>query len=340
MGIRDDVTIRSNTKDEIVIKLGTPQNAKIGLTIPQMANGGVIDYSKKTVNKPQINSVELDGNVSFDDLGITALLDEKVDKEDGKSLSSNDYTDEEKDKLAGIEAGSQENVIEEVLVNGSPVEISDKSVDIHIPTDISELNNDSGYLTNHQDISGKADKSELSTVANTGNYNDLNNKPIIPTKTSDLQNDSGFLTEHQDISNKANKSELSNIALTGEYGDLLNKPIIPSRTSELTNDSGYLTEHQSLDDYATKEYVDEATEGITSNLVDLTDTEIINPTDGQVLTYDNESGKWVNDDAKAIHEDADDIEILNMLTELGYTSPLCDSSGSVIVDSTNSIITV
>ena len=177
---------------------------------------------------------------------LVILLDEKVDKEDGKSLSSNDYTDEERNKLAGIEDGSQENVIEEVLVNGSSVEISDKSVDIHIPTDVSELNNDAGYLT----------------------------------------------------------------------------------------------EHQSLDDYATKEYVDEATEGITSNLVDLTDTEIINPTNGQVLTYDNESGKWVNDDTKAIHEDADDIEILNMLTELGYTSPLCDSSGSVIVDSTGSIITV
>ena len=39
-------------------------------------------------------------------------------------------------------------------------------------------------------------------------------------------------------------------------------------------------------------------------------------------------------------EDEYDIEILNMLTELGYTSPLCDSNGSIIVDSTGSIITV
>jgi len=217
-----------------------------------ITSGGVykklndIDY-KKLNNKPQINSVELDGNVSFDDLGVTALLDEKVDKEEGKTLSSNDYTDEERNKLAGIEEGSQENIIEEVLVNGSPVEISDKSVDIHIPTDVSELNNDVGYLTEHQNISGKADKSELSTVATTGNYNDLNNKPIIPTKTSDLQNNSGFLTEHQDISGKADKSELAKVATTGEYSDLLHTPTIPTKISELQNDAGFLTEYTEID---------------------------------------------------------------------------------------------
>ena len=45
----------------------------------------------------------------------------------------------------------------------------------------------------------------LATVATSGSYNDLNNRPAIPTKTSDLTNDSGFLTAHQDISDKANK---------------------------------------------------------------------------------------------------------------------------------------
>lgn len=37
---------------------------------------------------------------------LNAAIGNKVDKEDGKVLSSNDYTNEEKQKLAGIEAGA------------------------------------------------------------------------------------------------------------------------------------------------------------------------------------------------------------------------------------------
>ena len=37
---------------------------------------------------------------------------------------------------------------------------------------------------------------ELATVATSGSYLDLSNKPTIPTKVSDLTNDSGFLTSY------------------------------------------------------------------------------------------------------------------------------------------------
>ena len=87
------------------------------------------------------------------------------------------------------------------------------------------------------DISGKADKSELSSVATSGSYNDLINKPTIPSKTSELTNDSGYLnsipeeyvteteldskgylTEHQDISGKADKATtLSGYGITDAY---------------------------------------------------------------------------------------------------------------------------
>jgi hypothetical protein len=40
---------------------------------------------------------------------ISVFLNTKVDKIPGKGLSSNDYTDEEKNKLAGIEAGAEKN---------------------------------------------------------------------------------------------------------------------------------------------------------------------------------------------------------------------------------------
>lgn len=66
----------------------------------------------------------------------------------------------------------------------------------------------------------------LATVATSGSYNDLNDKPTIPTNTSDLNNDSGFLTEHQDISGKVNTDDLAEVAISGSYNDLSDKPTI------------------------------------------------------------------------------------------------------------------
>lgn len=40
-------------------------------------------------------------------------------------------------------------------------------------------------------------KPSLATVATTGDYGDLNNRPTIPTKTSDLTNDSAFITSSE-----------------------------------------------------------------------------------------------------------------------------------------------
>ena len=63
-----------------------------------------------------------------------------------------------------------------------------------VPTNISAFTNDSGYLTQHQDISGKANSADLADVATSGDYEDLINTPTIPTNVSDLTNDAGYIT--------------------------------------------------------------------------------------------------------------------------------------------------
>ena len=85
-------------------------------------------------------------NAYTDDVAET-----KVDKEEGKGLSSNDFTDAEKEKLATVETGAQENVIEVVKRNGTALTITDKTVDVEVPTATSALTNDSGYITNQVD---------------------------------------------------------------------------------------------------------------------------------------------------------------------------------------------
>ena len=94
----------------------------------------------------------------------------------------------------------------------------------NIPTKTSQLTNDSGFLTTHQDIS---DLMKYAPVVNSGqqvaalhtgqlflyqgevcvktedNYIHIARLDQVPSRTSELYNDSGFLTEHQDISGKA-----------------------------------------------------------------------------------------------------------------------------------------
>ena len=50
---------------------------------------------------------------------LQTILSSKVDKIDGKQLSTNDYTDEEKQKLLNIEENAQRNIIEHIYVNGT-----------------------------------------------------------------------------------------------------------------------------------------------------------------------------------------------------------------------------
>lgn len=102
-----------------------------------------------------------------------------------------------------------------------------------VPTNVSAFTNDAGYLTQHQDISGKANTADLATVATSGSYNDLSNKPTIPTKVSDLTNDSGFTT---------NVGTITGITMNGAS----------KGTSGVIDLGTVITEHQSLSDYATK----------------------------------------------------------------------------------------
>lgn len=96
---------------------------------------------------------------------LQASIDNKVDKVTGKGLSTNDYTNDDQTKLAGIAAGAQVNVIEAVKVNGVALDISGKAVDVTVPTG-ALANKDKVAETDLVDalatkINGKLDASEV-----------------------------------------------------------------------------------------------------------------------------------------------------------------------------------
>ena len=99
-------------------------------------------------------------------------------------------------------------------VNGA-LEVTAVDKPITVPTKTSDLQNDSGFITNSAIGNGtlKIQKNGVDIGTFTANQNtDITANIIIPTKISELQNDSNFITN-------AN---------------------IPTKTSELTNDSGFI----------------------------------------------------------------------------------------------------
>lgn len=86
---------------------------------------------------------------------LTNGLAGKVDTVSGKGLSTNDYTTTEKNKLAGIASGAEVNV-------QSDWSVTDSTSDAFIKN-----------------------KPSLATVATSGSYNDLSNKPTIPSAVTE-----------------------------------------------------------------------------------------------------------------------------------------------------------
>ena len=139
-------------------------------------------------------------------------------------------------------------------------EVDELIKDVYVPTKVSELQNDTGYITGYVEtdpvFSATSGQFELKSEAFDGDYNSLTNKPVIPTKTSELQNDTGYITGYVE----------TDPVYTAEKATLALKSELPTKVSELQNDSGYITGYVETDPVfssvsgtlATKTYVNEA----------------------------------------------------------------------------------
>lgn len=89
---------------------------------------------------------------------------------------------------------------------------------------------------------------DLSTVASSGSYNDLLNKPLIPTKTSDLTNDSHFAVDASYVHTDNNFTN----ALKSSYDTAYTNNHTHSNSTALNNVSGTNTGDQDLSGLVTK----------------------------------------------------------------------------------------
>ena len=131
------------TKDDLNGKVDKVEGSRLmtsaeGEKLADIATGAEVNVVK-SVDDTEF-TLDENGKLNIKALGqdkITGLADAlagKVSTEAGKGLSSNDYTNEEKTKLANLETGAQVNILEALSIGGIDAPISDKKVDIPVAT--------------------------------------------------------------------------------------------------------------------------------------------------------------------------------------------------------------
>lgn len=266
------------------------------------------------------------GSDGADGIGITSVAKTKTEGlvdtytitfTDGSTFNY-DVTNGKDGKNGSGSSTGEDNVIESIKVNGVAQTVAeDKSVDITVPTvdvdknyvdtelakkantsDIPSIDgyvtdeelNAKGYLTSHQDVSGKVDKvkgksliadTEIERLKSVKNYDDTEIKTELvkkanstdvtkeisdkiaevisdaPESFNTLKEISDWISGHENDASamnsaiKDNKSAIT--TLQTDKADKTEIPTVPTNVSDFTNDAGYLTEHQDISNLVVKE---------------------------------------------------------------------------------------
>lgn len=310
-----DYKITTTLKDQDGNTLGTAQ--VIDLPLESVVVSGSFDSTNKKIILTLENGNTVDIPVGDLVAGLQAEITSTnklaSDLVDDTGQTNKFMTSAEKTKLSGIAAGAEVNVqsdwnqttttaddyiknkptLATVATSGSYNDLSNKptiptvnnatltiqkngttvktftanassnvTANITVPTKTSDITNDSNFVAS----------GDLSTVATSGSYNDLSNKPTIPA----AQVQSNWTqTTTTAVDYIKNKPTLATVATSGSYNDLSNKPTIPTvnnatltiqkngtnvqtftansstnktanitvptKTSDLTNDSSFVT---------------------------------------------------------------------------------------------------
>ncbi len=233
--IKQNLQDEIDLKEDIVSDLPTIRSgAALGATAVQPASlatvatsGSYNDLSNKpTIPAAQVNT---DWNASS---GVAQILNKPSLATVATSGNYNDLLN--KPKIPTVN-----NATLTIQKNGTTVKTftanasSNVTANITVPTKVSELTNDSGYITgiSTSDVTNALgyipeNSASLATVATSGSYNDLSNKPTIPTVNNATLTIQKNGTTVKTFTANASSNVTANIT-------------VPTKVSELTNDSGY-----------------------------------------------------------------------------------------------------
>lgn len=322
----------------------------------------------------------------FTESEITSKLQGKVDVVSGKGLSTNDftndykeqvdkntnsrhdhsnktildntsasYTTEEKTKLSGIAAGAEVNVQADwnVQTETSDAYIKNKP---QIPSKISDLENDSDFLTEHQNISDRA-KIDASNITDTGAWKTkLGYLTSVPTvgngkitikqagseKGSFTLNQGSDLTieltdndtkyTHPDTHPASMITGLATIATSGKYSDLSGAPTIPSvgngtvTIKQNGSTKGSFTMNQS-----------------GNTIIELTDADSHHSSKniiGNSAEATSNGTSISNDNVYLNHLEQSTVTSSHKIKGTGATEVTVNSAGDIVISSTNTTYNV
>ena len=117
-------------------------------------------------------------------------------------------------------SSTSENPVQNKVINSA---LNAKADSSDIPTKTSDLTNDGS-----DSMSTYVEADELATVAISGDYNDLSNKPTTPT------------VNDATITIQRNSATVDSFTVNASQNKSINI-VVPTKTSDLTNDSGFIT---------------------------------------------------------------------------------------------------
>ena len=134
--------------------------------------------------------------------GLNIALNEKVDKEEGKTLTSHDFSDEFYNKLRNLPANAQENIIEHIFLNGTEI----------TPTTIEQLQKVINIEINEFD---QASQTKLQGIQNNAEVNTIQG---IKYGTTTLEPDENRIITIDPDPQKIYENKIEHIIINGhEY---------------------------------------------------------------------------------------------------------------------------
>ena len=163
--------------------------------------------------KGSIKDIDIDAEAEIQQskiAGLSTTFDTKVDKIEGKTLTSNDFTDELKDKLDNIDSGAQINTIEHIYVNGEEV----RPTTIELVPKVVNLEIDEFDEASQNKLSGIETGAQVNTIE----HIIFDGETITPDENKTISITSNPHTEHE--------NKIEQIFINGiEWAPNLNKQV-------------------------------------------------------------------------------------------------------------------